>query len=147
MSMCRLCILLMIICSAGCVDISKYPTPESTYEVTFGTLPPTTISGLQGEGSAFRDSGYAYLKFKVSQKVLMTLIGSSFAPISRTQFSSRTSNGAIKGPTPRWWTPLAGKPTLFMESKAFHPSFSSGEAFLSYDAATQVVCFYWDGSD
>ncbi len=143
----RACMLIMILCASGCVDIEKIHSGDSCYEATFGTSPPTTISSLHGEGRAFRDSGHAYLKFEVPKKVLMALIGSHFSPITRTEFTDRTSNAGITGPTPTWWTPFAGSPSLFMESNTFHPTFFSGEAFLSYDVTTQVVCFYWDGVD
>jgi hypothetical protein len=56
-------------------------------------------------------------------------------------------NAGIVGPTPSWWTPLAGSTTEFMNSASFHPGFGSGQAYVSYDDSTHVVCLYWDGVD
>lgn len=128
-------------------SIERFPSPEECYRVTFGMGPGHSVSGLQGEGRAFRDSGHCYLRFRITEPDLTSLLGGQFRTIAREEFIAETAGAALFGPAPAWWTPLSGKPTTFMRSEGFHPSFSRGRAFLSYDAGTQIVHLYWDGLD
>ena len=76
----------------------------------------------------------------------VALAGSSFGAITQAEFTSRTTNAGIIGPTPAWWAPQSLL-HVFYSSTGFHPSFSRGSAYYSFDSASQLVCFYWDGID
>jgi len=132
----------------GCgIDLETSRNPEYAFERTFGTKPPPAVGALQGEISGFRDWGTCYLRFKCFQSYFYTLAGTSFNTIPRNDFVAETSNAGISGPTPVWWTPLPAVGGVFLKSTTFHPTFSRGTAFASYDPATGVAHFYWNGSD
>ena len=132
---------------AGCGKLEEYPTSESVFRATFGKAPPGQTANLQASGKSFRDSAHCYLRFKAPYPVVQSLAGGSFTEISAVSFASNTCNAAIVGPTPLWWAPPTNSTSKFYSSPAFHPSFSQGRAFLAYDAANQLVHFYWDGID
>ena len=132
---------------SGCGDLEEYGSPGDVFEATFGVKPGPSIQGLQAEGRAFRDSSTCYLRFRSPLPQLNGLLGASFTKLTADEFASKTPGAGISGPTPAWWTPLAGSPTVFLESGAFHPGFTQGRAFVSYDPSSQVAHLYWDGID
>jgi hypothetical protein len=104
------------------------------------------ISDVQYDGRDWRNSANVYLRFRTPRALLLKLIGPGFHPISRDVFRRGTENAGIIGPTPSWWRPLAGSPTLLLYSTSFHPGgFSRGQAYVSYDDSTHVAHVYWDG--
>lgn len=129
------------------ISIERFASPQECYRVTFGMEPGPAVSDLQGQGRAYRDSGHCYLRFRVPKPVLTSLLDGEFRTIDRDEFITWTEGAALFGPTPVWWSPLADSPSVFMRSETFHPSFSQGEAFLSYDDDAQIVHLYWAGLD
>lgn len=136
--------LLLISCGG---PIDEFPDAQSTFEATFDSKPSKAITALMGEGSAYGDSSHCYLRFNAPNSTVVALVGSSFAAITQAEFASRTTNAGIIGPTPAWWAPPVTPSTTFYSSTGFHPSFSRGSAYYSFDSASQLVCFYWDGVD
>ena len=130
---------------SGCQDMDKYPSATACFVGAFGHSPGPEISQLQGEGAAFRDSGYMYLRFTTSRSRLSRLLGSDFRPLSREEFKHDTDG--IQGPSPDWWRPLTSLRSYFYTSNSFHPEFSQGHAFVAYDPETNTVFWYWDGID
>jgi len=138
----------MLFLFSGCTgNLEDYPDSSSVFHATFGSSPPKSVTNLQASGRAFRDSSTCYLRFNASYGTVQTLIGSSFSEITPTAFATNTSNAGISGPTPGWWKPAPNPTTKFYTSSAFHPSFFSGTAYLTYDSANQLAHFYWDGID
>lgn len=131
----------------GCGDLEEYGTYADVFQATFGTRPPPAIRGLRAYGRAFGDNSTCYLRFMTPRAQLDGLIGPGFAPITADEFESSISGAGIAGPTPPWWKPLAGTPTVFLRSGGFHPGFSRGRALVSYDPASGVAHVYWDGLD
>lgn len=123
---------------AGCGDLEEYGSPGDVFEATFGVKPGPSIQG---------DNSTCHLRFRSPLPQLNGLLGASFTKLTADEFASKTSGAGISGPTPAWWTPLAGSPTVFLESGAFHPGFTQGRAFVSYDPSSQVAHLYWDGVD
>ncbi|AMV35834.1 hypothetical protein [Planctomyces sp. SH-PL62] len=143
---CRMTTLAAALLPLGCGDLEAYPGPEYAFQATFGAFPSSSVRNLQGEGRAFRDSGHVYLKFEVPQGTLQAMLGGGFTPLSAEAFAKETTGAAIYGPRPGWWMPLPGS-TVLLESKRFHPTFSTGEAFAAYEPATSTAYLYWSGMD
>lgn len=136
--------LCLFDCSAMSGD---FGSPSDCFQATFGSNPTPAIAGLQGVGNEFRDSGYVYLTFRASLPTLKGLLGKNFHPVTRPHFVNSISDASLTGPAPPWWTPAASPTARFMASTSFHPSFSSGQSYASYDPKTQTVFLYWDGVD
>lgn len=131
----------------GCGDPEAFGSPASVFRASFGVDPDPSIMDLRGEGRGYADSTTCYLKFRATRPTLDRLLGDSFADLTAGQFGAKTAGATIAGPSPSWWTPLAGSPTVFLESANFHPPHARGKALVSYDPASQVAYMYWDGSD
>jgi hypothetical protein len=140
-------IVLIALVSSGCGSLEEYGSPVEVFEATFGVKPPPSIKGLQAYGRAFADNSTCYLRFQVPRPQLNGLLGPTFMALTHGEFESRIAGAGIFGPTPAWWLPLAGTPTIFLTSGALHPGFTQGQALVSYDPTSQVVHVYWDGMD
>ena len=143
----RAVIVWLALVPSGCSSLEEYGSPVEVFEVTFGVKPAPPIRGLQAYGRTFADNSTCYLKFQAPLPQLNGLLGPTFTKLTPSEFRSRISGAGICGPTPAWWTPLAGSPTGFLESRAFHPGFTQGQALVSYDPTSQVAHVYWDGMD
>jgi hypothetical protein len=140
-------ILLIALLTSGCGRLEEYGSPAEVFEVTFGVKPAPSILGFQAYGRAFADNSACYLRFQVPRAQLNGRLGATFKTLTLGEFESRIAGAQISGPTPAWWLPLAGTPTVFLTSAAFHPGFTQGQALVSYDPSSQVVHCYWDGMD
>ncbi len=136
------CVLFPI----GC-GMDEYSSATDVYKATFGDKPGLPVRGLQAYGQAFADSSTCYLRFQAPQTQLEAMLGDKFIPMTDSEFESRISGASIAGPTPVWWKPFTGSPTVFLRSGIFHPGFTQGQALVSYDPKTQIVHIYWDGLD
>lgn len=147
-SISRTIVGLLIVMLSGCGKfVESFDDSGFTFSTTFGEEPSSKIESLKGEGEAFRDSGHCYLRFKCDRSEFDRLVGTNFSSISIAEFSRKTSNAGITGPTPSWWTPTSNTSADFMESESFHRGFSRGQAFASFDKKTSIAWIYWDGSD
>ena len=135
-------LLLLLATVFGCADLDRYPDGESVFHATFNSLPPQDVTELQGDGHAFRDNSTNYLRFNAPPSTVKRLVGNTFAPTTAATFKA-----GISGQTPPWWRPTANSTTTFYSSTGFHPTFSSGNAYYSYDSDAQLVHLYWDGWD
>ena len=136
--------LLLLACKGS---LEEYPDARSVFRATYSASPPVDVTNLQAYGRAFRDSSTCYLRFNAPFARVQSLVGRTFTEIAPASFTSSTSNAGISGPTPSWWVPPLTATSKFYSSTGFHPSFSSGQAYLAYDSATQLAYFYWNGSD
>ena len=142
------CVLLSLLSLSGCGNpdnLSKIASAPKCFKEVFQRQPPPSVLNLQGEGTQYR-SADIYLRFQASKPALMTLIGTRTHFISRKRFIDEVGNA---GDPPAWWKPLSGKPTLFITSSTslYDPSYSKGNAYLTYDPATQIVCVYSEALD
>ena len=138
----QLLLLLLLATVCSCADLDRYPDAESVFQTTFNSLPPKDVTGLQGDGHAFRDNSTNYLRFNAPPATVKRLVGNTFALTTAATFKD-----GISGQTPTWWRPTASSTTKFYSSTGFHPTFSSGDAYYSYDTNAQLVHLYWDGWD
>ena len=137
-----LLLLLVLTVIVGCKDLDRYPDAESVFHATFNSLPPQKVTGLQGDGHAFRDNSTNYLRFNAPPSTVRLLVGNTFGPTTVATFKA-----GISGQTPVWWRPTANSTTKYYSSTGFHPTFSSGDAYYSYDSNSQLAHLYWDGWD
>jgi len=133
---------LLLAVAVGCGDLDRYPNAESVFQATFNSNPPQDVTGLQGDGHEFRNNSTNYLQFNAPPSTVKRLVGNTFGPTTAATFRAGTS-----GQTPSWWRPTANSTTKFYSSTGFHPTFSSGNAYYSYDSNAQLVHLYWDGLD
>ena len=138
----QLLLLLLLATVCSCADLDRYPDAESVFQATFNSLPPKDVTGLQGDGHAFRDNSTNYLRFNAPPSTVQRLVGKTFAPTTAATFRD-----GISRKLPPWWKPTANSMTKFYSSPGFHPTFSSGDAFYSYDSNAQLVHLYWNGLD
>ena len=138
----QLLLLLLLATVCSCADLDRYPDAESVFQTTFNSLPPKDVTGLQGDGHAFRDNSTNYLRFNAPPATVKRLVGNTFAPTTAATFKA-----GISGQTPTWWRPTANSTTKYYSSTGFHPAFSSGDGYYSYDSNAQLIHLYWDGWD
>ena len=137
-----LLLLLVLTVIVGCKDLDHYPDAESVFHATFNSLPPQKVTGLQGDGHAFRDNSTNYLRFNAPPSTVRLLVGNTFGPTTVATFKA-----GISGQTPAWWRLTANSTTKYYSSTGFHPTFSSGDAYYSYDSNSQLAYLYWNGWD
>ena len=141
-------LLTLIAIAIGCdMNIDSYPDSESVFRETFNSPAPQSVTNLNGVGFAFGDNSANYLRFNTRLSTANKLMGTTFVPITAKTFLDETSNAGITGPTPLWWKPATNATTKFYSSTGFHPTFSSGQAYYSYDSNSQTIHVYWDGLD
>ena len=137
-----LLLLLVLTVIVGCKDLDRYPDAESVFHATFNSLPPQKVTGLQGDGHAFKDNSTNYLRFNAPPSTVRLLVENTFGPTTVATFKA-----GISRQTPAWWRPTANSTTKYYSSTGFHPTFSSGDAYYSYDSNSQLAHLYWDGWD
>lgn len=130
-------------CGFDLASLEDYPNSESVYLGTFNTPVPPTVTNLTASGSAFRDSSTCYLKFDATLATVNSITLNSFTPTSAATFNSE-ANGSAEA---RWWKPTDTPTTTYYASTTFHPTFSSGNAYMSHDTATNTTYLYWFGWD
>ena len=97
-----LLLLLVLTVIVGCKDLDRYPDAESVFHATFNSLPPQEVTGLQGDGHAFRDNSTNYLRFNAPPSTVRLLVGNTFGPTTVATFKA-----GISRQTPAWWRPTA----------------------------------------
>ena len=90
-----LLLLLVLTVIVGCKDLDRYPDAESVFHATFNSLPPQKVTGLQGDGHAFRDNSTNYLRFNAPPSTVRLLVGNTFGPTTVATFKA-----GISGQTP-----------------------------------------------
>lgn len=139
------CLLLCLPILSGCGDAERIGSASECFQDVFQQPPPSGVSHLQGEGDAYR-SADIYLRFQVSKPVFLKLLGNKVHFVTRKGFNDGLGSG---GNPPDWWRPLAQNPTVFATSSTGlrDPSYSQGNAYVSYDPVTQTAYVYslaWD---
>lgn len=113
------------------------------YREEFHEPPTSDVRELTGYKFGIADGANCYLRFIARPESVAHLVAKAkFQPTTEGEFRFRTEDHGIP---PHSWSPFRGKPTQFYVSKDFDRSFPSSTAYLSYDPATGVVHFAWEG--
>ena len=129
----KLLLLLILTAVFGCAELERNPDAGSVFQATFKSNPPQDVTDLQGFEIGFRDNSTNYLRFNAPPSTVKRLVGNTFAPTTAATFKA-----GISGQTPPWWRPTANSTTKYYSSTGFHPTFSSGDAYYSYDSNSAV---------
>lgn len=130
--------------SLGC-DPEAVSSSNTCFVATFGSPPGSQVRNLQAYGNEGRDDAWYWLSFQCPPLELHRLIGKTFKNISAQRYQDKMRHNFTP---PAWWKPCSNPPCVFMESSGFHgfnPTYSEGNAYISYDPSSKVAWVFWNG--
>lgn len=124
---------------------SYITSPRTAFVNEFGFAPPKQVTNLRSTMWCFGDSGYAYLNFNATPKVIHRIASQG---LTRSTAAATRSNVDFVD-KPNWWQPPTAKSTNLITyiGHNHQHGFATEDQLLIFDQAGGRVWWYSDGID
>jgi hypothetical protein len=116
---------------------------RASFKSNFDFAPSSDVVPLHQKIYCRGDFGCMYLEFQASSLTLDKLTSLGFQAISASDFLSATGEANA----PKWWVSSNSSNGEYYDNLRWKGSFSTNRAYLFFDRALGLVCFYSEGID